>query len=80
MMSRFFPLISPSFAEPITKAVRRNDVEHLPRDPVALFDIELGQLLLESVGLEFCEQRLEVLYVEGTAVFVGSRPFSASPI
>jgi len=35
--------------EPVTKTVRRNDVEHLPRDTVVLFDVELGEFL--SVGL-----------------------------
>src|SRR5262249_16757645 len=71
MISRLSPLICPSLAEPITKAVRGNDVENLPRGPVVLFDGILGQLLLESVGLEFREQCLEVLDVKGTTVLRG---------
>jgi hypothetical protein len=29
-----------SLTEPVAKAVRRDDIEHLPRDAVALFDVE----------------------------------------
>ena len=35
------------------------------------FGAELGEFLLEPVGLEFCEQRLQALHVEGTAVLRG---------
>ena len=33
------------FAEPVTEAVRRNDVEHLPGDVAMSFDAEVGDLL-----------------------------------
>jgi hypothetical protein len=35
-----------SLAEPVAKAVRRNDVEYLPRNPVAFFDVELREFLV----------------------------------
>jgi hypothetical protein len=60
-----------SLTKPVTKAVWRNDVEHLARDPVVLFDVEFREFLVEPVGIEFCEQCLKVLHMEGTAVLGG---------
>jgi hypothetical protein len=50
------PLTYLSLTEPVTETVGRDDVEHLPRDTVVLFDVELGEFLLQPVGLEFSEQ------------------------
>ena len=40
-----------SLTKPVAEAVRRNHVEHLPRDAVPLFDVELREFLVEAVDL-----------------------------
>ena len=54
-VEHIIPLIL-SLAEPIAKAVRRNDVEHFPRHAAVFFSGEVGEFLLEPIGFEFCEQ------------------------
>src|SRR5437667_1370196 len=60
-----------SLTEPVTQAVRSDDIEYFPRDVVVLFDVELGKFLAEPVRVELREQRLEVLDMEGTTVLRG---------
>src|SRR4026207_2250764 len=57
-----------SLTEPVAQTVGRDDVEHLPRAVAALFDVEFGELLVQSVSLELCEQRFELLHMERTTV------------
>jgi hypothetical protein len=38
-------------SEPVAEAGRRDDVKHLPRDVTALFEVELGQFLVEAIDL-----------------------------
>lgn len=57
-----------SLAEPVAEAIRRDDVEHPPRDVGMLLDVELRDLLQQPVRLELVEQRLQPLHVECTAV------------
>jgi len=60
-----------SLPEPVAKTVRGNDVEHLPRDIAVLLDVEVGELLVETIGPELCEQRIEVLDMESATVLSG---------
>lgn len=64
-------LIRPPLAEPVAEAVGRNDIEHPPVDPAVLFDVEFGEFLLQPITLELCQQCVEVLNVEGTAILCG---------
>jgi hypothetical protein len=50
-----------SLTEPVAKAVRRDDIEHLPRDIVMAFDVELGECLVEPIRIELREQRLKAV-------------------
>src|SRR4029453_2744291 len=56
-----------SLTEPVAQAVGRDDVEDFPGHAVVFLDVEVGELLLETVRLEFGEQRRQVLHMEGAA-------------
>src|SRR5947207_1980358 len=55
-------------AEPVAQAIRGDDVEHLPRRVAAALDLEVGEFLLETVGLELRKQRLDIVHMERAAV------------
>src|SRR5438093_12289897 len=45
------------FTEPVTKPVRRHDVEYLPGGLAVLFDAEPRLVLVQTVRLELCEEQ-----------------------
>ena len=57
-----------ALAEPIAQAVGGDDVEHAPGNVGMLLGPEFRELLLQAIGLEFGEQRIQSRHVERTAV------------
>src|SRR5687768_17333864 len=55
-------------AKPVAQTVGRDDVEDFPSDAVSLFSSEVRQRLLEAVGFEFREQRLQAVDMERATV------------
>src|SRR5688572_19627467 len=60
-----------TLAEPVAKAVGSDYIEHLPRGLAVSFNVELGQLFLQTVGAKLRKQLLDAVHVEGTTVLRG---------
>jgi hypothetical protein len=60
-----------SLTEPVTKAVWRNNVEHLPEGVTVVLVTEIRDFLVQTIGLEFRQQRLNVRHVKGATILSG---------
>src|SRR5437868_5802773 len=57
-----------SLAKPVAQPVRRDNVEHFPRDAIALLRLELRKFFCQTMRLELREQRVETFHMERTTV------------